>query len=252
MFSWCIFVLSASTSGTNDLVAQLSRLVTPEGDKTNVSIEDFEKFCKAIFKKLTNKDTCPIKIEDNKININVCSKCNYVIENVRSKDIRVIAKELKDRAGELRKRRDTCNDCKKLFFVFDTCYDESKAERLDKAFEELRRRLGEEECGNGFTKLLALLAAVYTKMIKDTKYVSKAEWFVSLLRAAASTSSSNVYLPLCPSRGDVVILLYYLAKCQIKKGSDILKGVSVEPGHVRDIVLKIAQLPLPEQQESNA
>ncbi len=247
--------MSASTSGANDLVTQLSRLVTPEGDKTNVSIENFEKFCKTIFKKLTDKDTCPIKIEDNnKISINVCSNCNYVIENARGKDIRVIAKELKDRAGELRKRRDTCNDCKKLFFVFDTCYDESKAERLDKAFEELRRRLGEEEdeCGNGFIKLLALLAAVYTEMIKDAKYVSKAEWFVSLLRAAASTSSSNVYLPLCPSRGDVAILLYYLAKCQIEKGSDILGGVSVKPGHVRDIVLKIAQLPLPEQQESNA
>ncbi len=83
-------------------------------------------------------------------------------------------------------------------------------------------------------------------MIRDEKYVSKAEWFVSLLRAAASTGSGNAYLPLCPSRGDVAILLYYLAKCQIEKGSDILEGVSVEPRHVGEIVLKIAQLPQPE------
>ncbi len=143
MFSWCIFALSTSTLEIDDLVAQFSKLVTPEGDKpSSVLLGSFGEFCRAIFKKLTGNDICPISIDrdGSKININICENCDYIIDNIRSKNIKIIIEELKNRGRELRNQRNTCNDCRRFFFVFDTCYDDAKAERLDNALNALRER----------------------------------------------------------------------------------------------------------------
>ena len=56
-------------------------------------------------------------------------------------------------------------------FLFDTCYNRTKAERLKKALDELENRLGSDL----FKKFLVLLAAVLARSAKDFNYFLRAE-----------------------------------------------------------------------------
>ncbi|UXD22182.1 hypothetical protein IPA_02390 [Ignicoccus pacificus DSM 13166] len=94
--------------------------------------------------------------------------------------------------------------CSKVKNLCDTCYDEAKAKKL---YNALKNAFGNDpnEIKNG----ALLLAAAYTDMLKgDEKAFRVAEALVAAIRARAYNEDSNVYLPFCPSTGDVIALLY--------------------------------------------
>lgn len=178
--------------------------------------------------------------------------------------LKKISEEIKNKTKN--KKCKEINKCKKILFMFDTCYNGSKAAKLEKALERLRwieepaekekskgqikegidEEQGKENKGkerlrdDEFKAFLALLAAVYTKMIKNADYVLRAEWFPLLARTAAGATGSgnrNSYLPVCPSKGDVAAILYYLYG---KIGKN--ESITINEDIVRDIVVKLAGL----------
>ena len=160
---------------------------------------------------------------------------------VRLKDIgQRVRSQLKDRSVSCSNKR----LCESILFLFDTCYGDVRAVQLSRALRELEERLGAD-----LPKFLVLLAAVYTKMIREPEYVLRAEWFPMLARAAAGAvgfGSRDSYLPVCPGKGDVAAILYYL----YLKAGDTRVGVSADD--VEKIVAKLANLPKPRAPEGTA
>ena len=91
--------------------------------------------------------------------------------------------------------------------IFDTCYDENKAEKLVKALDALKSKFE----GADFKKLLVLLIASYAMASKDPRnFFYDSEWFYLLVRAAAKKfAGDDVYISVCPSLGDAIALYYY-------------------------------------------
>ena len=186
--------------------------------------------------------------EDDKIfltiKIDSCEK-KYRIDGLEFEDL---LKELKNINGFKKPNGENCRreEIRKRIYVVDTCYDRNKAAKLKEALENLKRKLG----NNGlFEKLLGLLMAVYAHSdagsIKDYE---EYEWFISLVRAAAK--SDNAYLPLCPSGGDAMAVLYYyiVTKCGTENAECIKNSlerdeIQVKPEDVREILKKILGLP---------
>ena len=137
-------------------------------------------------------------------------------------------------------------DCMPLV---DTCYDNTKAERLKNALESIKNKIGNND--ELFKKFLLLLAAVYAQSITNANDYWKYEWFISLARAAARGDSNTSYLPLCPSKGDIAALFYYYLcfRKSLEEGSDeesnssiLNESISINVSNVKDIVTKIARL----------
>lgn len=137
-------------------------------------------------------------------------------------------------------------DCMPLV---DTCYDNTKAERLKNALESIRSKIGNND--ELFKKFLLLLAAVYAQSITNANDYWKYEWFISLIRAAARGSSNTSYLPLCPSKGDIAAIFYYYLcfRKSLEEGSDensdssiLDELISISVSDVKDLVTKITRL----------
>ncbi len=118
-------------------------------------------------------------------------------------------------------------------FLFDTCYNEVKAERLKKALEKLESRLGSDL----FKKFLVLFAAVLARSAKDYDYFLRSEWFLLLVRAAAGAiDDRGKFIPVCSTKGDVAIIIVYI----IVEGK-VFSG-SITKDDVKNIVSQLAKL----------
>ena len=157
-------------------------------------------------------------------------KCN----SIDSSDFSKLLAGLKSIANKIDNKNKNVNKLRST--ILDTCYDENKAKKLEKALNKLRKKLKDEsskgagEAGSGepedkdddFKKLLVLLTASYAMASKDPQgFFYDSEWFYLFVRAAASKKEDKkdkeegdkkktyVYIPVCPSLGDAVALYYY-------------------------------------------
>ena len=101
-------------------------------------------------------------------------------------------------------------NCRTASFLLDTCYDKNKAEKLENALNKLKNHVFQNDDRTHLVFLLLLISS-YTEMMQNSSIVAELEWFPILARAAANTiAEGEAYLPLCPSKGDVAALLYYI------------------------------------------
>jgi len=103
------------------------------------------------------------------------------------------------------------NTLRNVSWLLDTCYDDSRAERLLDALERIQSRLPDNRSRCG---ALLMLAAAYCKMIKDPSSIERVEWYPYLLRGVALAGTrgrERPILPVCPGRGDLAALAYYIA-----------------------------------------
>lgn len=156
-----------------------------------------------------NKNVIRLMIE-----IGDCEK-TYKLGLTDERKFGEILVKLKDTRSFHSRNRERCDEIvEKKAYVLNTCYDDKKGESLKNALDSIKELLKNEYGGEElFRKFLYLLMVAYAcPDICEAEYYDyeKYEWFISLVRAVAkSKRGASAYLPLCPSLGDAVAVLYY-------------------------------------------
>jgi hypothetical protein len=166
-----------------------------------------EKLCKAMWSIITGSINDSIKNILRNDNKDTCfDYIKKIFDDKNEISFHVLLNTLKDIANS-KECRSVIN--RNFRFALDTCYDEEKARRLEDALEQLENSVSDK---NKKLLLLISLAATYSHIAASASDSEKAEWWLLFLREAARRKKPDAYLPLCPGRGDVVALLYYMGK----------------------------------------
>ncbi len=218
-----------------------------------VQVRSFNDFCMDVIAKLPgvqqNQVNQLCNILDSLVNNNLnqlTSFCNCNVSfNVNTSSFGDFLESLKQgwRSIQNNNRCRSSRNCRTVSFLLDTCYDQNKATRLENALNSLRSSAFGNNNGTHLVFLLLLISS-YTEMVRDPRIVAELEWFPVLARAAANTAASrnnrSSYLPLCPSKGDIAALLYYI---RFDRGLfNTFNNVNVRGNNVADIVRRLIQL----------
>ncbi|ABU82416.1 hypothetical protein [Ignicoccus hospitalis] len=119
---------------------------------------------------------------------------------------------LKDLLEKLKENWDTIDREKKsklnkILHLFNTCYDDGKAQGLSQALSDVKECIDNQEL---FCKFL-LLAAAVTYLKSEEKLDSRSEWFYEVVRAALTRDKFR--FPYCPWKGDAAALFYAYVLC---------------------------------------
>jgi len=130
------------------------------------------------------------------------------LASTKEKDIESFCKKKHGNKREQENCEKTLRRVLKLPLI-DTCYGGKRAEALKNGLGELRK------LDSGCVLVRLLLASYIGMLVGKDEVFERVEWIPLLLRAAARAqrSSNDVYIPVCPGRGDVAAVAYYLALC---------------------------------------
>ena len=214
-----------------------------------VQIANFDYFCRAVIARLPGIRQNQVNPLCNILNglagnnlrplTNFCS-CSISF-NVNTSSFSDFLESLKQGWGSIQNNCRRQQNCRTISFLLDTCYDQNKASRLENALNLLGSNTFRGNNSDHLTFLL-LLISNYTEMIRDPRIVAELEWFPVLARAAVNNIArgQNTYLPLCPGKGDVAALLYYVRLN--RRLMSTLNNISIGANNIDDIVRRLILL----------